>query len=67
MTNEQIRANIENLRFHAATCLASKDYEVRDRARGMLRMVESLKVILLARGQNVVVTSKTGHKWTVKQ
>lgn len=67
MSNDQIRAHIDSLRFGAATCLASKDCEVRDRARGMLRMVESLKVMLLARGQNVVVTSETGHKWTVKQ
>lgn len=63
MTNDQIRSHIETLRNDAATCLASRDYDVRDRAYGMLRMVEVLKVQLLARGERVTVVSKTGQRW----
>lgn len=61
--NTNIRNNIEVLRRDAATCLASKDSEVRSQAAGYLRMVEVLKVQLLASGENVTVVSKEGSLW----
>lgn len=57
---------VEELRKAAATCLASKDFEVRSRAAGYLKMVEVTKVQLLARGEKVVVTSREGSTWTRK-
>ena len=61
--NTNIRNTIEALRRDAATCLASKDFEVRSRAAGYLRMVEVLKVQLLSKGEDVTVVSKEGSLW----
>jgi hypothetical protein len=65
-TTLELRTRIAELRLSAATCLASKDYDVRERAAGYLKMVEVTKVQLLARGEDVVVTSRTGSKWVRK-
>lgn len=61
MTNNlNDRLTIETLRADAATCLASKCPEIQQRGLDYLRMVEVLKVRLIAHGDRVTVTSKTG-------
>lgn len=55
-------AIFEALRAEAAKLLGGTT-EQRARARDLLRMVEVLKVRKLARGGDVVVTSREGAKW----
>ena len=65
--SKMIRSQIAELRLSAARCLASRDMEVRARASGYLRMVEVMKVQLLAAGENVTVVSREGTVWGPKR
>lgn len=58
---QQTRRNIEYLRHAAANALAN--HEVLEAER-YLRMVQVLMVQLLARGENVTVTSSTGEVYS---
>lgn len=66
LSGMNLRTKIEALRAEAAVCLASKDLTVRARATGFLKMAEVLKVQMLARGEEVVVTSREGNRWIRK-
>lgn len=61
MLNTNSPEIFEALRAEAATLLGGT-VEQRARARDLLRMVEVLKVRKLARGGDVVVTSREGSK-----
>lgn len=58
-----VNMTIEELRTSVATCLLSADPATRQRGSDFLRMIEVLKVQMLAKGASVTVTSREGTKW----
>lgn len=64
MNNQTERATIEQLRELAAVDLGSKCPATQARGRDLLRMIEVLKVKLIAKGDcSIRVTSREGSVW----